>query len=218
MDVSHIIRHSRMMSCLNVSPPSHGAGWLVRQLSRHTQTHDPWKVKTSELHQSNQSLKTSSGETPPKGCCISHRWTVTYGTAVGPLSFLSLALLLGWEIIIQWPYSMSVPLNGCALSMLHCQGASATWPNCNRLQSALGSDPRLRISAFFPISLSPTTTNLLLQDARRLASIRGAQWGLDVPEWKRVLCGEYCSRITVCVQIHGSECCVGGHSTMSIHR
>lgn len=43
----------------------------------------------------------------------------------------------------------------------------------------------------------PTTTNLLLQDGRRLASIRGAQWGLDVPEWKRVLCGAYCSRITV---------------------
>lgn len=44
----------------------------------------------------------------------------------------------------------------------------------------------------------PTTTNLLLQDGRRLASIRGAQWGLDVPEWKRVLCGAYCSKITVC--------------------
>lgn len=67
---------------------------------------------------------------------------MTYRTTPSPLSFPSLARLLGREIIIQWPRSTSAPLNGCAQSELRCQGASTTWPNCNWLQSALGSDPR----------------------------------------------------------------------------
>lgn len=122
---------------------------------------------------------------------------MTYGAALDPLSFPSLALLLGRKIIIQWPQSTPVPLNGCSLSMLHCRGASATWPNCNRLQSALGRGPRLCISAFLPCSLSPLQADLLLHDGRRLASITGARQGLDVAERERVRCRAYCCRITV---------------------
>lgn len=154
---SRLIRHSRRKSRLNISPPSHISGSrLVSEaafLTHRVRTHEKWKHQS--IAGAINHRKHHLGGTPHTGFCISHRWTVTYGTALGPLSFPSLALLSGWEIIIQWPYSTSVPLNGCALSMLHCQGASATWPNCNRLQSALGSDPRLCISAFLPISLSP---------------------------------------------------------------
>lgn len=142
---------------------------------------------------------------------------MTYGTALGPLSFPSLALLSGWEIIIQWPYSTSVPLNGCALSMLHCQGASATWPNCNRLQSALGSDPRLCISAFLPISLSrdnepapPRRTEISINQRGTMGA-----WmcqSEDECSAERIVPG------LLYAHIHRSEYCVGGHSTMSILR
>lgn len=83
---------------------------------------------------------------------------------------------------------MSVPLNGCALSVLRCQGASATWPNCNHTWKR--SRPVL-------VSISsshfPHHNNLLLQNGPRPASIRGAQFGLDVQR-------AHCSRITVCTR------------------
>ena len=64
----------------------------------------------------------------------------------------------------------------------------------------------------------PATTNLLLQDGRRLASIRGAQWG---PGCARVKTSALLKRIVpglLYAHIHRSEYCVGGHSTMSILR
>lgn len=168
-----------------------------------TPAHDPWQAKTSEHHHDHQDHP-SSGMSHREIRVqylevlafhnISHRWAVTYG----PLWVPSLALLGGWHIIIRRPLLMSVPLNGCALSMLHCQGASATWPNCNWLQSALGRDPGLCISAFYPGSLSPLPAPILLiGDGLRLTSIkRGPRRGLDVKTQSSVEC--YCFGITVC--------------------
>lgn len=124
---SRLIRHTAIGYPKRIT--CHRGGRLARQLSEHTGS---GAVKSKNIRaQSGKSVTANvilgrGGGALPKGFCISHRRTVTYGATLSPLSLPSLAQLSVWRIIIQRPQSTSVPLNGCALSMPHCQGASAT--------------------------------------------------------------------------------------------
>lgn len=152
---SELVRHHHRMSRLNVSLPSRlSRRWVVSEAA--LLIHRP--VKSKNIRGINHwKHHLQGGGASPKGflhfsSLDCDMWHPTRPIIIPPT--LSITIRMGeyYSVVCT-----SVPLNGSTLSMLHCQGASATWPNCNRLQSALGSDPRLCISAFLPISLSPTT-------------------------------------------------------------